>query len=939
MKWKVFAIVLVLIAMSTHGAEAQRVAGSAASQNGSIRGTIVDGATGKKLPGVNILLMGTSLGGITDLDGRFEIVNIPPGTYDIRVMYEGYVVKMVTGAKVEPGQTFEVSVRMVRDTKADAASAGTYRIDDVVVTAEKVLSTDASVLVERMKASTIGDAISAEQIARSPDATSGDALKRVTGLSVMDDKYVYIRGVTDRYNSTELNGVPVTSTSTDADKKSFAFDLIPAALMSNSVVIKTATPDLPGDFSGGLVQVNTTEFPERRVITLAYGSAYNTNATGKELLISSGGGKDWTGKDDGSRALPQGLEGVALAQALPNNWGTQSKEARPNGRYGISIGDRLRLGEQELGFVGSLTYKTDDDISDFRQEPKRNGDIPYFEYEGTRYTWDVLWGGLLNLTYKPWQRHKLGIKNSYNRNAREYVSQSEGVNENNVPVRRQTTEWEQRDIYVGQVSGNDTFGLLDGLELNWEYHGSRSEAKEPDRKHIEYGESTTQPGSWVMKENYRTWSALDENSRGGGADAKLDIGPLDFKTGFLLDRRERSYNVESFFSELPQYRPGQIPDWDLLLLDVSDIFAPENYGKGVDTTQWGPVDGFNFFSQTAFTGEYTGTADLDAYYGMIDAPFYLFGEYFRFAGGARVEDSKQTVNTIVADQEEPIPSEIDKKDVLPSANLTYHFNEATNVRLGYYKSVNRPEFREMSAVLYYDFNTSELVRGNPNLERALIQNYDIRIEWFPGMGEVLAASYFYKDLTDPIEEKLIPSPERFLRTWFNSPEGRNYGYELELRKSLGFIADPLKYVTVMGNYTKVTSEIKISEQKNVVEDSTISIVTIDSTRPLQGQAPWMINAGLQFYYPRVGTSLSLLYNRIGRRLNAVGETREDDVYEEPRDQLDFALTQEFGLGFKAKFTIKNILGEDTVFTSGSQELLHSRHTNATKYTLSLSFNM
>jgi TonB-dependent receptor len=318
---------------------------------------------------------------------------------------------------------------------------------------------------------------------------------------------------------------------------------------------------------------------------------------------------------------------------------------------------------------------------------------------------------------------------------------------------------------------------------------------------------------------------------------------------------------------------------------------------------------------------------------MLDLPFYLLGEQFRLVGGARVEDNVQTVMTKNADAP-PTPSKIDTLDVLPSANFTWMFSEKINVRLGYYKSVNRPEFREMSDVLYFNFNEGYLVRGNPNLKRAVIQNFDVRLEWFPNPGEVIAVSYFYKDIEKAIEVKLRDSPERALRTWFNAPDGRNQGFELELRKSLGFVHRYANNFSFLVNYTRVESEVKYEELINVDGN----LVPTEKSRPLQGQAPWMFNTGFFFYEPTIKTSFSLLYNRIGRRLDVVADEEELNVYEEPRHQLDLALTQILGR-FKTKFTIENMLGEESVYTIGNTEDVDRQHTNPTRYSLSLSFDL
>ncbi len=211
-----------------------------------------DEETGEELVGANILLVGTTRGGTTDIDGKFSLHGVSVGTYDVRFTYVGYAARIVRGVQVTQAGPVALEITLTPEQ---------FETEEVVVTAERLLSTESAILANRQKAMSIGDGLSAEQIKKAPDATSGDALKRVTGLTIVDNKFVYVRGVTDRYNGTMLNGVPVTSTDTDVDRKSFAFDMIPANLLENTIVVKTATPDLPGDFSGGMVQVNTLDFP------------------------------------------------------------------------------------------------------------------------------------------------------------------------------------------------------------------------------------------------------------------------------------------------------------------------------------------------------------------------------------------------------------------------------------------------------------------------------------------------------------------------------------------------------------------------------------------------------------------------------------------------------------------------------------------------------
>jgi TonB-dependent receptor len=896
-----------------------------AAMAGSIEGIVKDGKTGDPLVGAAVRVVNTNLGATSDLDGKYNIQNVTPGIYSLRVSYANYAQKVLPGVAVAGNETTTMDINL--DPVSGQGDA--MHIDDTYVTGDRIRSNIIGQLSARQRSAVIGDAISAEQIRLSPDRDAGDALKRVTGLSVVDDKFVFVRGVTDRYNSTTLNGVTVTGTDTDSDKKSFSFDLIPSSLIASTVVAKTATPDLPGDFSGGLVQVNTLDFPARHLFAGSVEAGNDAMSSRKDFVKAPGGGSDWKAKDDGSRALPSGLQGVELAKALPNTWGTSSDQSRMNQSYSLALGDHFNVGGGDLGFIASGTYKNGFKIEDFNQDPTAAG-VPLFTFDGMRYQEKYLWGGLGNVSWHPSENHRFSVENNYTRTAGDKVSQSEGTNANHEESRKQTIQWDQRDIYLGQVAGQHTLPSIRGLDIKWHASYSTSTASEPDRKYAQYSKQAS--GQYVLGENYRTWSGLEEDTHGGQVDLELPVGDGTVKSGYLQSNRKRNFDIKAYVTDYSKLR-GK--NYSLLLLPIDEVFAPENYGVDANNKAL-----FDFIPYGPFSGVYDGTQDLKCYYGMYDSPFHVGDRGLRFAGGARVENSDQVVNSpkdAAHPELQTSTSEIKKTDVLPSANLTIELAKTSNLRFGYYKSVNRPEFREMANVAYLDFDANQTVLGNPDLKRALIQNYDVRAEWFPRPGEVVAASYFYKGLTDAIEEELLPSPDRYVRTWFNSPTGKNYGYELELRKSLGFATRALENLVVQANYTHVSSEVEYTESYN---DSLTNLpVHVTKTRPLQGQAPYTMNAGLVYNLPDIGLSTSVLYNRIGKRLDAVGDTRDEDLYEEPRDLLDFALTQQFGTWMRLKFTVKDILAQDKVLLFGNTGSTWERVDAGTTYALSLSFNL
>ena len=901
-------LLLLLASMLIAGTELS------SAQQATLQGTVLDSQSGEELIGAHVLLIGTAIGGITDTDGGFVVRGIPPGSYDVRVSYVGYTPTTIAGVVLRSDESLKLEVTLTVET---------LNQEEVVITGERVLATEAALLADRRLSATIGDGFSAEQIRQTPDATSSDALRRVTGLTIVDNKFVYVRGVTDRYNSTSLNGVTVTSTDTDTDRKSFAFDMVPSNLLENTVVVKTATPDMPGDFSGGFVKVNTMSFPANRVVRLGVSSSYNSISSTRGFMTSQGGNRDWLGFDDGTRALSAGSGNTQqIAQSLPNTWGARNTRAPINGSFNLALGDRLPIDQSELGVVGALSYANTFTTTGFTEAPSYvYGGTPVFRFNGTRYGYGVLWAGLLDLNLKLSNAHTISFRNSYNQSAEDRVSVARGVNIAGSDSRRQTTEWNERSLYIGQIGGTHMLSELNGLEAQWKLFASSSRAQEPDRKQVEYTLGSMDDAS--LGENYRTWSALNEKSRGASLDLTYPLGPASLKTGASVEMKDRGFGIQAFSTI-----PGRDTRYySLLLLPLDQIFASQNYEAGK----------LSFISATAFTGAYTGSQRLNAYYAMVDVPFTVLEQQFRVTGGARLENADINVLSPKAIDDPTLSTaHLQHADILPSLNLTYAVSGNMNLRLAHYQSVNRPEFRELANVLYLDFEQDQNVIGNPALTRAYVHNYDVRFEVFPEPGEVLAVSYFTKYLRNAIEERLIAAPDRYVKTWFNSPQATNRGWEFEVRKSLAFLGGPFANLSVSGNYTIIRSDVEYTETRT---DQDGRPVVSQTSRPMQGQSPWTWNISAQYAITEWKTVLSILYNKFGRRLNAVGDVREQDVYEEPRDIVDLAITQELFAGFEAKASIRNLSGKSRVLTSGEQQVPYASWTQGTTYALSLSLSL
>jgi outer membrane receptor protein involved in Fe transport len=899
------------------------LAGDVFAQTGSLSGHVTDADTGDDLIGVDIFLSPSGQAQQSDLDGRFAFTGLAPGTYNLHLAYLGYAEQDVKLLRVTTGKSAPLEIRL--------EPAEAFATEDMVITAERITATETAVMAERQEAPVIGDAVSAAQVQKSPDASTGDALKRVTGLTVNEGKYVFVRGMSDRYSVTEVNGVSMSGTNVDKDRRSFNFDMVPANLLANITVIKQAAPDLPGDFAGGLVRINTLEFPTESTTTASFTVGASTGTTGRELHQDAlRGSHDWWGFDDGGRDLPRAtldstvlyqttFRNPDLARALPNRWTSKGRTAPPRVGFSLSHGNKLSLLGADVGYMGAVSYSNRYERKDV-SETRRSGDDDS-ELLGRTDNYRAVLGGLANLFVRRGD-HRLGLTNLYNHVADSEVS-PRMTQYLQTHTQWQSMAWHERYQFVDKLDGRHRLpGPGGGFDLQWDVAYGESHAAEPDRRYLSYllpeGEDETPP---LMNENMRTWTWVDEFRRGGGADLTWNLRPGDvtaeaegssprLKAGYREDHRSRAFDGQAWYTSATQ---SPLFNWELSTLGPDSIFDPANYNEVSDPRR-GRL--WEFVQDTRLSGLYRGQHDLHAWYGLLDLPFRALAEDFRLTGGARVE---QSVQTVISTPNRAIPARrdtarVDTRDVLPSLGLVWLPGENSNLRLGYSETLNRPEFQEMSTVLRRDYRTLQNVEGNPYLERTLIRNYDARVETFPAPGAVLAASAFYKRLTNAIEDTLkSETPERPTASFASTPRARCWGFELEANRKLD-VVPALRNFTVLANYARIWSE--------VVYDNPETPATVEHlTRPLQGQAPWALNLSLTFDNDGTGTTANLLLNRIGRRLDKIAVTEYRYIYLEPRTKLDLVVTQRLPWSLKAKLAVADLLAPHTVKTSHKQETL------------------
>ncbi|HEX8298235.1 MAG TPA: TonB-dependent receptor [Rubricoccaceae bacterium] len=881
----------------------------AQAQRGALVGTLLDAETGETLIGATVAAAGT--GTTTDLDGAYRLA-LDPGMYTVTFSYVGYDAQTVEGVVVALGQT----VRL--DRQLALASAG---LGEVVVQADAVeqRNTDEAVLAIQARAPAILDGLSAQQIRRSPDATSGEALRRVTGVTVTGGRFVTIRGVPERYSTTLLNGAPVPST--EPDRRAFAFDLIPSGLLANVFVSKSATPDQPGDVAGGVLMLTTVDFPEAFTVSASVSTGV-TNATGETIFRGS------------PTALPAGLpanigvpavtdeERAAFGRQLGSGFvlGRETGGVRPNATFSVGGSQQTALGR--VGAVGALTYRSGYALNDAaRREFEATGE-PRFDVAGIQAGYAETAGGLLNLAWRPASTQSFSFKNFYNRTREDDVTQFTGVNAgdgNN--VRETAVRRSNRSLYAGQLSGEHYAPAFHRAEATWTLFGARTTRDEPDNRRITYvqpSDDPTQPfrllvGPTVaISSGGRFYSALDENSLGGRLDLGAQFGDARIKAGTWVERRDRDFTSRLVGVTIP----NQGFDFALLDLPMDSIFAPQNFGVQdapgcADNPRRPGCQGFLMSELQNGGNDYTAAQDVTAGYLMVDTPVTPLTRRLRFVGGVRLERAVQRLESTTFNRE-PLSLRTPTTNWLPSANLAYDLGHRTNLRLAYSRNVNRPELRELAPFAFYDFELQTTIYGNDSLRQATIHNVDLRIETFPGAGELLSASVFYKRFNSPIERAIVPGVSlNAERTFVNADYANTYGFEVEARHGLGFVAPWLSASSALVNYTWI--------QSDVFQPGT-QTAAARTGRPLQGQAPYAVNLGLTLVSPRFGTAFTALYNRLGSRIVEVSSLLEADVVEAPRDLVDLSLSQPVMGRYTLRLNVRDLLGQNQSFLQGASQV-------------------
>ncbi len=922
---------------------------------GTITGKMLDENSAEPLIFANVLIEGTTNGATTDLDGKYEIT-APAGTYTIIASYVGYQDKRIEGVVVKNNEVTYLDIVL-----SDQA----LQLTEVVVTASVIERSENAILLLQKKSDKIQDGISSQEMSRYSLGSAASAMEKVTGATVTGGKYVYIRGLGDRYSLSQLNGLIIPST--DPYRNGAQLDLIPSNLLENIITAKTFTPDQPGTFTGGNVDIRTKSFPEQFSLTVSTSLGYNAqNNFIDNFLTHDGGNTDYWGYDDGSRARPELLsdpkvQGVLNTQtpliarlnvqgrgeevailadqaikAIDNNFVPERKSTTFDHSFGISFSNKFNFLGKPLGVILATSFQQNYQHLDRFQ--KANWQLRTLssnvldnlgDFEETLSTENPVVNGMAGVAYKFSPTQVISFNAIYNHSTDKASRFIFGERPDNIInpdfLEGRQLAFGERELINYQLGGEHVFEKLNEAKVEWKVSLAQSSLEEPNTRFFEnqYNsdfDSYSIPASNIQRPFY-FFRRLDDEQR----DYKLDIElPFSqkkgnkFKFGTLITQKERDFT--EFRYQIEEH------------IGYTDPFEnPEQY-LSEDNLGIRNVEGGRYFlgnylvDRTLPENNYSGTEDVTAFYGMLTL---AITERFKTIAGARYE---KTDIFVESQDEDKAPGEIEEENILPSVSLIYSLTPDMNLRAAYTQTLARPNMREIAPFVAYDPLTKEFFFGNPQLDKTDIQNVDLRWEWFTKPGELFAISAYYKNFNNPITQRYRRAPQPEIE-FINVDEAFLYGIELEIRKDLDFMSPSLKNFKFNTNFSLIKSEMDVKAVQGL-ED-----LEPDS-RPFEGQSPFILNVALLYINPDNGVDATLTLNTVGDRLSRVGQEGTPDQYELGRSQLDFTFIKKFN-NLNVKLTAQNILNARYALSSEyfDTDYLFYRFRRGVTFSLGLSYTI
>ncbi|MCB1934549.1 MAG: TonB-dependent receptor [Nitrosomonas sp.] len=877
--------------------------------------------TGKPVKDVQIFVSGLQQQLRTDDAGRLEAI-IPAGSYSVSLLHPAYSSQTQDAVDITNGQTTELSFNLT--------PAG-VELAEYVVLEPHLAGTLASVIEEQKTSTEVTTILGAEQFSRSGDSDVASALRRASGLTLIGGQFVFIRGLGERYSSTLVNGAAVPSP--DPTRRVVPLDLFPTNFLDNVMVQKSYSADRPGEFAGGTLEMRTRGIPDEFFFNISASTGFNDRTTFEDGLTYKGGGLDFLSFDDGARSLPDSLAAATanggtiqpktlfnpngftqeeiegFGEDLSGVWDVTDRPVGPDRGVDVAMGNTFNLGDFRAGFIAAggwnQQFRKQNEINREYTPTVGSNELRMIQDFNTRRSLQSMeLNGYLGADIEYKDNHRIFTRTMFLRQAVDEARIAQGFTDAETSDVRRTKLWFlSNQLFTQQVGGNHQFNWAKDFSVNWLYTNATANRDQPKTRDYRFDEMTD--GSFALSRradsNQTTYANLTDKDQSWRLDTKLplEITPehkMALHGGFITQDKKRHSSIQRFAF----FPVGALGSEQSILAQSSleSILQPSNIG----------TDGFQLRETTRPTDSYNATQKLLSYYGKMDYTLY---DRLNVTGGVRWEKNDQFVETFqnVANSNQSIISTINRTDMLPSVTGTLFISDKQQLRAGFSQTISRPDFRELSPAPFTDLNTNQETTGNPNLQQTDITNYDVRWEYYPSPNESFMASFFWKDLTQPIELVTLPGTAG-LQTYQNADKARVYGFEIEALKGLGFIHPWLENFYAGGNYTWSSSNVKLNAE-NLGAQTT-------NNRQLQGHSAQIFNFQIGYENPGWGSQATLLYNVTSKHIVSAGLLGAPDKYQQPFHQLDFVYNQSINKQLSFRVSMQNLLDDDVLILQGGE---------------------
>ncbi len=883
------------------------------SGQGTLKGIVRDKKNNETIVGANVRLKAaTLLGAATNLDGSYSIGNIPAGTYDVICSFISYKTIEVTGVKIESGAIATLDFQLELMVSS---------LTGFTVTARRTTDTEASIIGTLKSSNLIITGISAEQITRSQDGDAAQVVKRVPGVNIVGNRFIMIRGLSERYNAVMLHDVYAPSM--ESDVRSFSFDVVPSGMIDRIMIFKSPSPELPGDFAGGVVKIYTKGIPDKNTTQVGYSTTFRMGTTLQDFSSPERGSLYFTGFNYGYEDLPSDFPSDIrdidtdpelidqLGRALRNNWIAKTSKAIPDQGFSVNISRRFLIKGRQAGSINAINYS-----HSFRNEEVTRRDYNaydtatqvksvIYDFNDDNYKQTIRLGVLSNWSLEINPRNTIDFKNLFNQYSQtEHVQRTGPHYDFNYNANNPSFYQVYRGIYSGQLTGNHK--LSDNASSNWVVGYGFSYREEPDYRRYRSdldtvtGHSTLYVPFGTAQAYFlgRFYSDMQEHNMTAAFNhtQKFDLKKLNLKptltAGLYLEYRSRFFiarNIGYVRSSILTFDPG------LLDVSIDSLFHPDNIKQ---------TTGIRIDEQSNPSDSYDASNRLMAGYANLMIPL---GKKLILNGGARIEDNMQKLNSYTLTND-PVNVAQPELNLLPSANITYNVTKRAVFRLAYGKTLNKPEFRELAPFGFYDFNYNLVRKGSDSIKMSTAHNFDFRYEFYPTLKEIITIGVFYKRFINPIENSFVPgggSGGIKTFTFANAEAASNWGVEAEVKHSLkGYTNNrQIDNISLVFNGALIDSKVDLGEA---------ALGQGVETRAMYGQSPYIVNAGLYYQDVHTAITVSLMYNVIGRRIFIIGYDEYPDIYELPRDLLDLTFTKVWRKTWEFKVGVGDILNQANV---------------------------